>query len=406
MSFRRVATVVASVACWSAGALQSQQTVAFINANLVDPAHGILTDQTVIAEGGKITYVGSEQRMPPEDATVIDLAGRYLAPGLVDAHVHIADFASAHRALLSGVTTARNMGVSHFADVGLRELARSGAIDAPEILAAGYHVRPEPADELFMDAPEMADLRDAVHGAEAMRRMVRLMVSRDVDFIKTNATERAGLPETDPRTPYYSVAELTALVEEASQNGLPVAAHAHGDVGGRAAVLAGVRSIEHGTYLSEETLDLMVQRDTYLVPTIAVVADLTMPGGDYDNAVLNVRGRHMLPRVRGMAAAAHAKGVKIAAATDTGYGPESVLRLSHELIELVNVGLSPLEAIRAATTVAAELLGMQDQVGQVALGFDADLLVLDRNPLEEIGAFQDVLLVMNNGKVVVDRTAF
>jgi imidazolonepropionase-like amidohydrolase len=131
-----------------------------------------------------------------------------------------------------------------------------------------------------------------------------------------------------------------------------------------------------------------------------------MPGGDYDNAVLNVRGRHMLPRVREMASRAHARGVRIVSATDTGYGPESVLRLSHELLELVNVGLSPLEALRAATTTAAALLGIEDRVGQVAEGFEGDLLVLERNPLDDIGVFQDVLLVMNNGKIVVDRTGF
>ena len=399
------------VACLSAmvgvSSLAGQSnTTAFINASVIDPARGMVTARMVIVEDGMISYVGSDRRAPPDGANVIDLGGRYLVPGLIDAHVHISDFETARRALLSGVTTARSMGVSHFADVGLRELGRLGAIDAPEILAAGYHVRPEPANALFIDAPDMVDLRGAVRGEAAMRRMARLMISRGVDFIKTNATERAGLPETDPRTPFYSEAELAALVDEATQAGVPVAAHAHGDGGGRAAVLAGVRSIEHGTYLSGETLDLMVERGTFLVPTIAVVVDLTMPGGDYDNAVLNVRGRHMLPRVRETAARANAKGVKIVAATDTGYGSESVLRLSHELIELVGVGLSPLQAVRAATTVAADLLGIQDRVGRIAVGFEGDLLVLDRNPLENIGAYQDVLLVMNNGKVVVDRTGF
>jgi len=381
-------------------------STAFINANIIDPARGMVTARMVVVEGGMITYVGSDRRAAPEGATVIDLNGRYLVPGLIDAHVHISDFAAARLALLSGVTTARSMGVSHFVDIGLRELGRQGVIETPEILASGYHVRPVPADALFMDAPDMADLRGNVHGEDAMRRMARLMISRGVDFIKTNATERAGLPETDPRTPFYTEAELAALVDEATQAGVPVAAHAHGDGGARAAVLAGVRSIEHGTYLSGETLDLMVERGTFLVPTIAVVADLAMPGGDYDNAVLTVRGRHMLPRVREMVSRAHARGVRIVSATDTGYGPESVLRLSHELLELVNVGLSPLEALRAATTTAAALLGIDDRVGQVTVGFEGDLLVLERNPLDDIGAFQDVLLVMNNGKIVVDRTGF
>ena len=139
------------------------------------------------------------------------------------------------------------------------------------------------------------------------------------------------------------------------------------------------------------------------MPTIAVVTDLTIPGGDYDDAALQVRGRHMLPRLREMAGVAYRLGVPMVAATDTGYGPQSVLRLSHELIELVGVGLSPMEAIRAATTTAAELLGIGDRTGRVAAGFEADLLVLERNPLDDIGAYQDVLFVMANGRIVRNR---
>ena len=380
---------------------------ALVHATVIDPAADMpVRDATVVVRGGRIVSVQPGGNVP-DDAVVIDVAGRYLVPGLIDAHVHISDLAAARRALRSGVTTARSMGTSFFVDVGLRELTRAGGAEAPEILAAGYHVRPRPAEGLFLDAPELADLMGAdVRGAASLRRVAHVMLDRGVDFIKVNATERAGLPETDPRVPFYDEAELRVLVEEAGARGVPVAAHAHGDGGGRAAVLAGVRSIEHGTYLSEETLRLMLERGSFLVPTIAVVSDLTMPGGDYDNAVLQVRGRHMLPRVRETAATAHRLGVKIAAATDTGYGPESVLRLSHELLELVGVGFTPLEAIRSATTAAAELLGIGDRVGRVAVGYEADLLVLDRNPLEDIGAYQDVLFVMSDGEPVLNRLDF
>lgn len=383
---------------------QEAPTVAFVHANVIDPLdEAPLSDATVVVRGGRIASIQPGGDVPA-DAVVIDLGGRYLSPGLIDSHVHISDLAAARRALQSGVTTARSMGTSFFADVGLRELARARAVLGPEILAAGYHVRPRPAEGLFLDAPELGDLMEVdVRGAASIRRVARVMLERGVDFIKVNATERAGLPETDPRVAFYNEGELRALVEEAASAGVPVAAHAHGDGGGQAAVLAGVRSIEHGTYLSEETLGLMRERGTYLVPTIAVVSDLTLPGGDYDNAVLQIRGRHMLPRVRETAASAHRLGVKIAAATDTGYGSESVLRLSHELIELVGVGLGPIEAIRAATTVAAELLSADDRIGRVATGYEADLLVLDRNPLEDIGAYQDVLFVMSNGRIAVDR---
>ena len=391
-----------------ATAQQASGSVAFVGATVIDPELGQpLADATVLVVGDKIQRIVAGQSELPPGATVIDVSGRFLVPGLIDAHVHIGNLPDARRAVRSGVTTVRIMGVSHFVDIGMRELAAAGAIEAPEIVAAGYHVRPRPADGLFMDEPSMADLMETgIHGEAAMRRMARFMIQRGVDVIKVNATERAGLPETDPRKPFYSEAELRALVDQADRNGIGVAAHAHGETGGRAAVIAGVTSVEHGTYLSEETLALMAERGTYLVPTIAVVADLTLPGGDYDNAVLNVRGRHMLPRVREMAGRAHEMGVRIAAATDTGYGPESVLRLSHELIELVGVGMTQLEAMRSATTNAAVLLGVDDHTGRILEGFDADILILERNPLENIGAYEDVMLVMNNGRVVVDRTGW
>ena len=404
----RIVTVVAAIGAVSAlvplEAAAQNETLAFINANVIDGvAAEPIANATVVVADGKIRSVEAGNVPLPSGARVIDLEGRYLMPGLIDVHVHLRNFESARRALRSGVTTARSMGVG-FTDVGLRELEAAGRIESPEILAAGYHIRPDPSDGFFIDVPAMGDLlKSGVRGDEAIRRMVRATADKGVNWIKTNATERAGLPDTDPRMQTFSQAELQALVAEAQRHGLPVAAHAHGDAGGQAAVRAGVRSIEHGTYLSEQTLQLMAERGTFLVPTIAVVADLTVPGGDYDSPVLTIRGRHMLPRIRETAAAAHRLGVRIAAATDTGYGPESTLRLSEELQELVSVGLTPIEAIRAATSVAAELIGVDDHTGRISVGLDADLIVLERNPLDDIGQVRDVLVVVNDGQIVLSR---
>ena len=383
---------------------QEEGPVVFTHANVIDGFSVTpIRDATVIISDGVIREIVRGSAMIPPGARVIDLGGRYLLPGLIDTHVHIRNFDAAKRALLSGVTTARSMGVG-FTDVGLRELAKGGWIESPQILAAGHHIRPRPTDPFFIEVPWLGDLIESgVRGEEAVRRMVQAMLEADVDWIKTTATARAGLPNTDPRVQLYSEAELRAMVVEAASAGIPVAAHAHGDEGGRAAVLAGVRSIEHGTYLSEETLRLMAERGTYLVPTIAVVADVMSPGGDYDDPVLQIRGRHMLPRIRETAAAAHRLGIKIAAATDTGYGETSTLRLSEELQELVGVGLSPLEAIQSATTVAAELIGVDDHAGRIADGYDADLIVVERNPLEDIGQIRDLLIVVNDGHVVMNR---
>lgn len=392
--------------CFSISALTAQDSPIYLtNANIADGrSDQIKADQTLIIQGGKITGLQSSSVEIPDDVQIIDLKGRYVTPGLIDAHVHIRNLASAKTALMSGITTVRSMGVDHFADVGLRELAASGAVDAPEVIAAGYHVRPTPSEAFFMDHPELSDwIGKDVEGAEKLKIMVEKMISHDVDWIKTNATARAGLAQTDPREPYYNEAELEMMVQTGAKKGVPVAAHAHGDEGGRAAVLAGVRSIEHGTYLSETTLKLMAERGTYLVPTIAVVSDLKMPGGDYDQPLLAVRGRHMLPRVQEMATMAHRLGVRIVAATDTGYDPNSTLRLSQELEELSDIGMNPAEVLRAATSTAAALLGHEDRIGYIDIGYEADLLVLDQNPLENTGAYHDPLLVVNNGKVVLNR---
>ena len=166
---------------------------------------------------------------------------------------------------------------------------------------------------------------------------------------------------------------------------------------------AGVRSIEHGTYLSDQTLALMKERGTCLAPTIATVIDLTDPGGDYDSPLLSIRGRAMLPRVREVTAHAWKMGVKIVAGTDTGYGPSSNRRIPHEVAELVQIGMPPMEAIKAATSVAAGCLGVEKRTGSVRPGLEADLIAIERDPLADITALQDVLLVINNGKVMVNR---
>lgn len=386
-----------------APAAVSAQDLILTNANVVNVTDGsVARGVNVVVANGLITAVTSAPVDAPAGTRVIDLMGRWLAPGLMDAHVHVGNVTDARRALSYGVTTMRSMGASHYADVGIREMKRTSGLDVPELLGAGYHIRPTPAEEFFQDHPAlMAQYPDGMQGEAQVATMVRAMVARGVDFIKTNATERAGLPNTDPRKQLYSEAELRAMVEAAGA--IPVSAHAHGDAGGMAAVRAGVRSIEHGTYLSSTTLAAMKERGTYLVPTIAIVRDLTIPGGDYDNATLNIRGRHMLPRVQEMARTAHELGVRIVAATDTGYGPESTTTVAHELIEFVEIGMTPLQALQAATTTAAELFGIGDRAGRIAVGLQADLIVLERNPLDDIGVLMDVLLVVNDGVVSVQR---
>jgi imidazolonepropionase-like amidohydrolase len=383
----------------------SGQTLVLKNANVID---GVSAQPqlaaTVVVRDGRIESVQSGDRAAPDGSTVLDLKGKWLLPGYIDAHVHISNFASARRALLSGATTVRSMGVSSFVDVGFRELHRNGASDIPDFVASGYHVRPQPAEELFLDFPKLIDLMRGVSGTANVRRVVAANLERKVQVIKILATERAGTPDTDPRKRTFTDEEMAAIVDAATSAGnIPVAAHAHGDEGAAAAVRAGVRSIEHGTYLSDETLGEMKKRGTYLAPTIATVIDLIEPGGDYDNAGLSIRGRYMLPRVREMTTHAHGIGVKIVAGTDTSYGPTSYRRIPHEIAELAGAGLTPMEAIQSATSIAAECLGISNRTGSIRAGLEADLVVVERNPLKDVTGLGDVLLVINDGKIVLNR---
>jgi imidazolonepropionase-like amidohydrolase len=275
------------------------------------------------------------------------------------------------------------------------------------MIAAGYHVRPGVAPELFLDFPDLADLMGGgISTGDALRRAVRANLSRGVDWIKTLATERAGTPDTDPRKQVYSQEELRILVAEAGTKNIPVMAHAHGAEGADAAVRAGVRSIEHGTYLTDDTLQMMAKQGTYFDPTADIVNDLTEPGGDYDNAALKRRGEMMQPILRAAIGRAIKLGVKIVAGSDTGYGPNSIARISREVGVLVDAGMPTLQALQAATITNAEMLRLEKQIGVIAPGFEADVLVVDSNPLDNIRTLLDPLVVISNGRLTLDRLTF
>jgi len=358
---------------------------------------------TVLLSAGKIASLSADRI--PEGAERIDLTGLFLLPGLMDAHTHLDTLSEARRALESGVTTVRSASVGSFRDVALRELVRAGRVIGPDVLAAGIFVTTNLGDSILADL-DLAELAGGVNTLDDLRRLVRVNLKHGVDVIKTRGTERAGLPDTDPRKQVYSEAQLRAVVEEAARQNVPILCHAHGDEGARAAVQAGVRSIEHGTYLSDETLRLMKERGTYLVPTYSTVVDLTEPDGDYDNPILRLRGAHMLPQLASTIRRAHALGVPIVTGADTGYGPESLLRISLEVVAFAELGLSPLQALQAATVRAAELFRIGDQTGSLEVGKEADVIAVVGNPLEDIRTIQDVVLVISNGRVGLNRLPF
>jgi len=404
---RKILCLIAFLAVTSSsGAQQPAPVVVIRHANVADGVRGaIATNAAVVIRNGQIAAIEPEPFTAPAGATVIDIGGRYLLPGLIDAHTHISTLANARRALESGVTTVRSASTNNFQDVSLRDLVKQGALPGPDVVAAGVFVSPELGETMLAD-PRLGEYRDGVTSEAALRAVVRVNLDHHVDVIKTRGTERAGLPNTDPRKQSYTEQQLAWIVDEATKGGVPVMAHAHGDEGAYAAVKAGVRSIEHGTYLSDSTLTLMRQRGTFLVPTYITVVDLTRPGGDYDDPILTLRGAHMLPRLGETVQRAHRMGVKIVTGADTQYGPESLSRISGEVMHLVELGLTPVEALRSATNVAADLLGLGGKTGAIQTGLEADLIVVERNPLQDARALADVLVVISNGRVALNRLPF
>jgi imidazolonepropionase-like amidohydrolase len=378
-----------------------------LHANVIDGVSDApLRDVTVVVTGGRIASVGRAPAQLPAGAEVIDLAGQWVLPGLMDAHTHLSGTAEMRRALVSGVTTVRSASVGHYEDVGLRELVRVGALAGPEVLAAGTYVTPDLGETVIAD-PRLARLHGGVQSVEDIRHVVRVNLDRGADAIKTRTTERAGTPTTDPRLQVYSERQLRAVVEEARTRGAFVLTHAHGDEGIRAAVRAGVRSIEHGTFASDSTLALMARQGTYLVPTYVTLKDLVEPGGDYDDPVVHNRGLFMIPIAREMVKKAKAAGVRIATGVDTNYGERSVSRVSHEMVAYVEeAGFTPMEAIRAATVVNAALFGIEGRTGTLRPGMEADLIVVTGNPLDDIRTVQDVIVVVSNGRVALNRLPF
>jgi imidazolonepropionase-like amidohydrolase len=376
--------------------------------NVLDPSSAeARRNVSVVLEEGRIAAVGARTALDlPAGARELELDGYWLVPGLLDAHSHLNTLEAARRALESGVTTIRTAGVGGYADVALRDAVRNGWLPGPEILATGVYVTPEIGDGALADPRLAPFLAGPVDTPEELRHLVAVNADRGADWIKTRATERAGTPSTDPREQVYTEDELRAVVEEAAAHGLRVAAHAHGDEGIAAAVRAGVASIEHGTYASEATLRLVRDRGTWLVPTLSSVLSFGQ-AGDYADPRLFLRGQHLAPRRVEMVRRAHELGIPIVVGVDTSYGAESTARVSRAVTFMVEeLGFDPLYALQAATTRSARLLGVADRTGRVAEGFEADLLLLDSNPLDRVRALQDPLIIVSDGHLVLNRLPF
>ncbi len=385
------------------------QDIDLVDVTLIDGTGSAARPHVSISiRGGKIDAIAD--RAPASAAGVrrIELNGRYLLPGLIDAHAHIESPAAALRALQSGVTTARVLGDTYLQAIGTRDLVRAGHVPGPELLVSPGHIRPKPGLAFFMVYPQFGDAIDGeLRGPDRIAEATRALIARGADVIKVGASERAGLVNADPRKPELTEEEMRAAVNEAAKKGLFVAAHAHAREGAANAVRAGVRSIEHGTWVDDETLAEMKRRGTFFVPTLAVMSPLGDPhGNSADDVALQLRTQSMMGPLRAAVRKAHGLGVSIAAATDGSYADQDDtgrIRVAHEIAMLrEHAGFTPIESITAATLNGARVLGIESRTGAVRAGLEADLVVYDGDPLADANALFEPRLVISDGNVVVE----
>jgi imidazolonepropionase-like amidohydrolase len=385
------------------------QDLDLVNVTLVDgtgaePRSGV----TVSVRGGRISAIVDRPPESAEGVRRIDLEGRYLLPGLIDAHAHIESPAAALRALQSGVTTARVLGDTYSQALGTRDLVRRGFVPGPAMLVSPGHIRPKPGLAFFMAYPQFGDaIGGELRGPDRIAEATRAFIAKGADVIKVGASERAGLVETDPRRPELTEDEMHAAVSEAARKGLFVAAHAHAREGVANAVHAGVRSIEHGTWVDDETLGEMRRRGTFFVPTLAVMSPLGDPAGNSaQDVALQLRTQSMMGPLRAAVRKAHALGIVIAAATDGSYADgddTGRIRVAHEIAMFREfAGMSPVESIAAATRNGAQVLGIEARTGTIRPGLEADLVAYEGNPLTDDRTLHEPRLVVSDGRIVVE----
>ena len=382
-----------------------QPFIAMTNANVLNVRNGeILQGVTVVVRDGTIVSVGNDG--PPRGAEVVDMMGRFITPGLFEGHFHGGNIASVQRALTSGVTTAKGASVGGYTDVALKEMVKTGLLVGPDILAAGVYVTPElgNTNAILADPRLRKYANKAVHGEEALRDVVSINIDRGVDWIKTRTSGLSSRTDgPDALTLVYNEAELAAIMNEAAKHDIPVSCHAHGIEVVIAAIEAGCTSVEHASYIDDEGLQLMKETGTLWIPTYISVVGFALPHDDYNSTIARQRFPHIDENLRRMIRKGHEMGITILTAVDSGYGPESVYRVSGEINAFIEFGMTPLEAMQAATVKSAEAYGLGDQTGAIEAGLEADLLVFDRNPLQQPTVLHNPLMVMSNGRVGLNR---
>ncbi len=419
---------MAVLMCFSALAVGQTHHVAMHAGHVLDVKSGkTLNDQIIVIEDGKIASAGpAAQANVPSDAVRIELPNATVLPGLIDVHTHITmdpkfgyeelavsnprealtGAKNARVTLLAGFTTIRNVGASGFTDVALRDAINAGDVPGPRMLVSGpaLGITGGHCDNNLL-AYEYHSTADGVaDGVAAVQHKVRENIKYGADLIKVCATGGVLSMGDNPQHSQYTLEEMKAIVADAHRLGRKVAAHAHGAEGIRWAVEAGVDSIEHGSYIDDAGIAAMKEHGTYLVPTI-YLGDWMMENADtiHMPAPLMAKAREVLPAARKNIAHAFAGGVKVAFGTDAAVYPHGLN--AHQFAVMVKLGLTPLQAIQAATINAADLLGWSGKVGALEPGAWADIVAVEGDPVKDVTTLERVKFVMKGGDVVKNEYA-
>ena len=382
---------------------------------------------TIIVNGASIEAVEEGLIEPGSDTNLIDLSDKTVLPGFIDLHVHLEGETNpdryvetftmnpeeralwsvmfTKRTLHAGFTTVRDLGGTGV-NTALRDAVDSGYIDGPRIISVskslattGGHADPTNGYRHdLMGQPGPAE--GVINGEASAREAVRQRYKNGADHIKITATGGVLSVAKSGKNPQFMEDELRAIVKTANDYEMHVAAHAHGKEGMLRAVRAGVKTIEHGTYMDDEVMQAMINNGTYYVPTILAgnfVAEKAEIDGFFPDLV-RPKALEIGPQIQDTFSKAYKFGVKIAFGTDTGVSPHGENAKEFEL--MVEAGMPAVEAILSSVRTGAEVLGLQDQIGSVEAGKQADIIAVEGNPLEDISLLQNISFVMKDGEVV------
>jgi imidazolonepropionase-like amidohydrolase len=421
LSMLVIATIVFSTAYCNAS------TVIHAGRFIDGKADAAMTEVTIVIDEGKITSIQNGYVAGKEGDKVIDLKEYTVLPGLMDMHTHLqsqfskeayterffmdqADYALrstvyARATIMAGFTTVRDLGDNGINSVALRKAINEGWVPGPRIFTAGKSIattggHADPTNSLRGDyRRDPGPLEGVVNGADDARKAVRQRYKDGSDLIKITATGGVLSLAASGQNPQFTDEELKAIVETARDYGMAVAVHAHGTEGMKRAALAGVTSIEHGTYMTDEVMEIMKKNNVVWVPTLMAgewVGNKAKEPG-YFPEIVRPKAAAIGPAVQATFKKAYAAGVKIAFGTDSGVSPHG--ENAHEFELMVEAGMPPMKAIQSATLEAAKLLKIDDRLGTLEAKKIADVIAVKGDPLKEIGKMREVVFVMKEGVV-------